>query len=194
MAGSALGRSAPLEQTDDERMTDPAAPLERLMAGSASGRSAPPLPSGYRTMQAMWIPPLPWSFLWRAWPLAILSPWGLSLSVPPLGPVSQSAPLGPVSQCAPLGPYSQCAPIGALSVPPLHARGLSLNLPPLGLSPSLPPWGLSLSLPPWGLSLSLPRSDLFLSLPRWGLSLRPWSSRQSMCSTHWSSVVSSPVV
>ena len=26
MAGSALGRSAPLEQTDDERMTDPAAP------------------------------------------------------------------------------------------------------------------------------------------------------------------------
>ena len=42
VAGSALGRSAPLEQTDDERMTDPAAPLERLMVGSASGRSILP--------------------------------------------------------------------------------------------------------------------------------------------------------
>ena len=68
MAGSALGRSAPLEQPDDERMTDPAAPwnwsvlwrapplavrhryrkidpaapLElSSMAGSALGRSAP---------------------------------------------------------------------------------------------------------------------------------------------------------
>ena len=71
MAGSALGRSAPLEQTDDERMTDPAAPWNWSVLWRAR-----PLAVLLPTISEKLTPPLPWSLvLWRARPLAALLPW-----------------------------------------------------------------------------------------------------------------------